>query len=183
MISKEAERGVRMSLELQVTNEVYREVIEFLHTEAELLDDGKFRQWLDLLDERISYRVPIRLSRERTAGPGFSENSHHMIEDRGSLEVRVFRLETEYAWAEDPPSRTRHFVSNIRVEPGDNADEIKVKSNLFLYRDRSDTPEHEFISGERRDVLARRDGALKLRERVVLLDQTTVRTLNLAIFL
>ena len=38
-------------------------------------------------------------------------------ESKKTLAGRVARLETGMAWAEDPPSRTRHLITNIEVEP------------------------------------------------------------------
>src|SRR5207247_6794342 len=102
-------------------------------------------------------------TRERAAGAGFSTEGWHMFEDHGSLATRVARLETEYAWAEDPPSRTRRLVTNVRVEPGGRPKELRVKSNFLIYRGPSDPPDFALITGERRDVLLRMDHGLRLR--------------------
>lgn len=37
-----------------------QEIADFLFAEAELLDERRFREWLDLLDEDILYFMPIR---------------------------------------------------------------------------------------------------------------------------
>ena len=60
------------------------------------------------------------------------------------------------AWAEDPPSRTRHLITNIEVVAGDTADELRVYSNFLVYRTRAET-EEEFFVGSRDDVLRRQD--------------------------
>jgi ethylbenzene dioxygenase beta subunit len=159
------------------------ECTAFLNDEAELLDDNRQREWLEMLDREIDYRVPVRVTRERSMGAGFSESGFHMLEDYGTLEVRVDRLDSEYAWAEDPPSRIRRFVTNVRVR-GVEGNTVSVRSNLLLWRgERYDRPGVEFLAGERQDVL-RRDaaGALKLLRRLVLLDQTTLGTPNLGFF-
>jgi 3-phenylpropionate/cinnamic acid dioxygenase small subunit len=166
-----------------VGSQTYFEVLDFLNTEAELLDDNKIREWFALLDPEIDYKVPIRVTRERAAGAGFSFEGWHMYEDYGSLEARVARLETEYAWAEDPPSRTRRLVSNIRLEPAGADNEINVKSNFLIYRGRYDSPSFNLIAGERHDSLRRVNRELKLLKRLVLLDHATLGTHNLAIFL
>ena len=57
-------------------------------------------------------------------------------ETKETLAGRVARLETGMAWAEDPPSRTRHLITNIEVEPGDSEAEVKVYSNFIVYRSR-----------------------------------------------
>ena len=49
-----------------------------------------------------------------------------------SLGLRVKRLYTDAAWAEDPPSLTRRMVSNIRVGPGRGDGELPAKSGLLL---------------------------------------------------
>ena len=166
-----------------VAEEVRREVRDFLLLEAELLDDGRFRDWLNLLAADIDYRMPVRVTRERGAGPGFATDAWHFAEDRHRLEMRVHRLETGAAWAEDPPSRTRHFISNIRVTAGETDLEVRAKSNLLLYRTRGDVPAHDLLSAERHDLLRREVGGWKLARRVILLDQTTVTTHNFSVFL
>lgn len=165
-------------------SQLYFECVEWLNHEAEILDGNQIREWFDeLVDEEIDYRVPIRVTRSRSEGAGFSEDGWHMLEDRGSLEARVMRLETEYAWAEDPPSRARRFVSNVRVARGESEETVDVRSNLMIYRGRYDQPEFNLIVGERQDRLVRVDGRWKLRKRLVLLDHATLGTHNLALFL
>jgi len=161
-----------------------REVERFLVYECELLDDNRLVEWLKVLEPDISYRAPVRITRERTGGPGFSETSWHFLEDHESLTTRVLRLETEYAWAEDPPSRTRRFVSNIRAAQAEIANELAVTSNLLLYRGRMDGPEAQLLSCERHDRLrCRESGEWGLAERRILFDHTSLPTHNLAVFL
>ena len=161
------------------------EIEEFLYREAELLDEGRYREWLGLVTDDIRYQVPVRVARERggaeSAVTGVATNSFHLDEDKDSLELRVDRLETGFAWAEEPPSRIRHFVSNERVRPVEGReDEMTVRSSVLVYRSRWDRPGHDLLSGERQDVLRRVDGAWRLAKRWVVLDNTTLPTLNLS---
>lgn len=156
------------------------EVQSFLVHEAQLLDDGRLHDWLEMLAPDVRYRIPIRVTRERTAGRGFSQVGYHMDEDRGMLQTRVERLDTEYAWAEDPPSRTRRLVTNIRAAA--DGDRIAARSNLLMYRGRHGDTVDQLIAAERHDTLIRADD-FRLAERVVYLDHTALRTHNLAIFL
>jgi ethylbenzene dioxygenase beta subunit len=159
------------------------EIEDFLYREAELLDEGRYREWLGLVTEDIRYQVPVRTARERgvaaSAVTGVATNSFHLDEDKDSLELRVDRLETGFAWAEEPPSRIRHFVSNVRAQPLAN-DEVAVRSSVLVYRSRWDRPGHDLLSGERQDVLRRVDGEWRLAKRWVILDSTTLPTLNLS---
>ena len=168
---------------LETSVETYWEVYSFLMHEAELLDERRERDWLELFTDDAEYLMPVRVNRERGEGNGFSEEAFYFEETRGSLELRVRRLETEYAWAEDPPSRTRHFVTNVRVVPGEEEDEVAVRSNLLLYRSRGSDPHQDLLSAERKDVLRKEDGQWKLKKRVILLDHSVLTTHNLSIFL
>ena len=85
------------------------------------------------------------------------------------------------AWAEDPPSRTRHLLSNIEVEPGDTASELKVYANFLVYRNRSEM-EQDFYIGARQDVLRHVDGAWKIARRKIILDQNVLLAKNVSIF-
>jgi 3-phenylpropionate/cinnamic acid dioxygenase small subunit len=164
------------------SHQLRAEIEEFLYREAELLDSGRFQEWLDLLAEDILYQMPVRMTRERAQGGDLSEEMQFFWDDKATLTLRVERLRTEFAWAEDPPSRTRHFVSNVRVRPTANPDEFDARSYILIYRTRGDVARHDLLSGERRDLLRRAGGAWKLAKRSFVVDQTVLGTRNLAIF-
>lgn len=166
-----------------VPDSIIREITDWLFLEAEILDAGKYREWLELVAEDLHYVVPLRVTREREAGTDVVSGMTHMDDDFDAMEMRVLRLETEYAWAEDPPSRSRHFVTNVRVKHGDNDGEFRVETNLLLYRTRGDLPKYDLLSGERRDIWRRSGVGFQLVERVVLLDHTVVMTHNLALIM
>lgn len=165
-----------------VDERTLRRVAAFLYYEAELLDDGEFENWLGVLTDDVRYRMPVRITRERRTEDEFSTSLSHFDETRQTLGMRVARLCSATAWAEKPPSRTRHFVTNIRVVAATET-AIEVRSNLLLYRNRGDSPDHDLLSAERHDCLRDDGNKLKLASRLILLDQSTIPTLNLAIFL
>jgi 3-phenylpropionate/cinnamic acid dioxygenase small subunit len=162
--------------------DLYLAICQFLYHEAELLDRNQLDDWLALLTDDVVYKMPVRVTRERGAPSDVSDDMYYFDETGTTLRTRVARLTTAFAWAEDPPSRTRHCVSNVRVEPGAGPDELAVWSNLLLYRNRGDDPGHDLLSAERHDVLRRVDGAWRLARRYVVLDQANLGTRNLAIF-
>ncbi len=91
---------------------LHNEVVDWLYTEAELLDDGDEATWhQEMVSQDVVYQVPLRQTVERARGTGFAEGAFHLDETYGSLASRVARNQTKYAWAEDPPSRIRHFVT------------------------------------------------------------------------
>lgn len=162
---------------------LYFEALEFLYHEAELLDNNLLREWLEtcLFDE-INYTAPVRINRENQAGTGFSDKSFHYDDNRASIHMAVSRMETEYAWAENPFSRTRRFISNVRVKQNDQ-DRLEVNSYLLVMRNRWNNTEFQIISAERKDILIRSGDDWKLTERLILFDQTSLGTDNLSIFL
>lgn len=172
-----------MSYKPEVSDRELREITDWLYHEAELLDDGRYRDWLTLLAEDLRYLVPLRVTREREAVSDVIVGMAHQDDDWDAMEMRVLRLETDYAWAEDPPSRSRHYITNIRVAAGEAENEYTVKSNLLLYRTRGDNPVYDLLPGQRTDTLRRIEGGLQLVKRVVMLDHTTVMTHNLALIM
>ncbi len=161
----------------------YRETNEFLMREAELLDNRQFTEWLALLTEDIFYHMPIRVTRDNNEKSQDLSDGAWLSENRKSLEMRIKRLTTKGALSEEPPSRTRHFVSNIRVRSGSQENEVEINSNLLLYRTRGDSSHYDLFSAERKDVLRRINGNWKLARRDILLDQTVLGAQDLSVFL
>lgn len=158
----------------------YFEVLEFLYDEAEMLDGRRFAEWLELLTEDISYRMPQPVNRGRA--PGYSEETEILSENLASLRVRVQKLGTEFAWADNPPARTRHLVTNIRARETARPDETAVSSSVLVYRHRSPGASADLFCGERRDLLRKVGGKWRLARRSVLLDQNVVEARHLAVF-
>lgn len=164
-------------------SEAYWRCVDFLVDEAAALDDNRLDDWLAMMHPEIDYRVPIRITRERTAGAGFSDEGLHLFENHESLALRVERFATDYAWSEDPPSRTRRFLTNFRVSEVAGSGDLRVRHNLLLYRERLAEPGSQFVSAQREDELREHEGALTLVRRTVLLDHAVLTTPNLGIFL
>jgi 3-phenylpropionate/cinnamic acid dioxygenase small subunit len=158
----------------RVADSVYLDVLHFLHIEAELLDAGRFDEWLELLTEDVTYRMPLTITRERSDLPIYAEDMEIMSESIHSLRFRIDRLKTEFAWAEDPPSRTRHVVTNVIVRPGESDDEVVASSNFLVHWIRAIKAEGDLFIGHRSDRLVRVDGGWRLAARELYLDTTTL---------
>lgn len=157
------------------------EVEEFLYREAGLLDERRLDEWLALCTDDIHYWMPIRrtttakeIANEFTKPGGMA----FFDDDKNTLGLRVQRLQVGRAWAEDPPSRTRHVVTNVRIL-GVAGNDITAASNFMLYRTRLNSEEDSWI-GRREDVLRREAGALKLARRYIYLDQTVILAQNMS---
>jgi phthalate 3,4-dioxygenase beta subunit len=155
---------------------------QFLVEEAALLDAADYAGWLELLCEDIRYVMPVRVTTARGAGFGSLAAMGHFDEDMYALRKRVRRLATDHAWTEDPPSRTRHFVTNVRTFRA-AASELRVQSALLLFRSRGDTREADLLSAGRTDLLRVTADGLRLARREITVDESVLRTQNLAVFL
>ncbi len=171
------------AVELSISERVQLqfEVEQFLYFEASLLDERKLDEWLNLCAEDIHYWMPIRrtttakeVAREFTAPDAMA----FFNDNKAMLALRVQRLSVGRAWAEDPPSRTRRFVSNVRVLDV-VGDDIRIGLNFHLYRTRLDSEEDSWY-GRREDVLRRTPNGFNLAQRHIFLDQTVILAQNMS---
>jgi 3-phenylpropionate/cinnamic acid dioxygenase small subunit len=177
-------------------DKLIREVERFLYREARLLDDRRFHEWLHLFTDDVHYFMAGRSNRYPKSSKAIAildparyvesdvtgdDELAILDEDKTTLAARIARLDTGMAWAEDPPSRTRHMISNVEVERGETEAEIKVYSTFLVYRSRAET-EEDFYVGARQDVLRRVAGAWKIARRRLVLDQAVLAAKNVSIF-
>lgn len=175
----------RMGRSLPFSDERHLQAHQWMVEEAYLLDAQHYEDWLELLTEDIHYIMPVRVTTALNAGYDSAPKMAHFDENKYSLSRRVARFLTEHAWTEDPPSRLRHYVTNVRTFATGNGDELIVDSAVLLYRSRGDVRDPAILSAGREDLLRRSpdgDGWL-LARRTILVDDSVLHTQNLAIFL
>jgi 3-phenylpropionate/cinnamic acid dioxygenase small subunit len=159
-------------------------VQQFLFDEAALLDERRFDEWLALCAPEIRYWMPAQTNRDRrerhlTVGdrsdlPMFEETWDH-------LRQRVRRLAMGSAWAEEPPSRTRRLVTNVRVEAS-GGEMVRAASNLLLYRTRHDADVQIFVASRVDELRPHEAHRWQIVARTIVLDATTVPGHNLSVF-
>lgn len=162
------------------------EITEFFYAEADLLDDGRYEEWLDLLTDDVSYTMPLRLnvavadvaSREQTKA---GSEVCWFDEDKTTLAKRVAQLRTGQHWAEEPLSRVSHLVTNVRVLAVD-LPTVEVACRFLVHRNRV-AAETDFFVGRRHDTLRRAaDGnGWRIARRELLLDQNVLLAKNLTL--
>jgi 3-phenylpropionate/cinnamic acid dioxygenase small subunit len=165
------------------------EVEAFLYQEAELLDERRYEEWLDLFTDDAHYFMPMRRNvphdepeREFTRA-GMDVN--WFDEGKDTLTRRVKQILTGVHWAEEPPSRICHMIANVQVlsatPAGPSPAEVTVKSRFLVYRNRVET-ETDFLVGKREDLLRRVNGGWKIARRKIILDQSVLLAKNLTVF-
>ncbi len=169
-------------------------VQQFLYREARLLDERRFDEWFELFADDCLYWMPTRYNRLRDGADETwpvdaevedSSGLAYFEDTKSMLARRVDRLKTGMAWAEDPPSRTRHFISNVEAENGDHPGEIVARSAFLAYRSRNEGigEDQDFFSGMREDVLrATEDGSFRIARRKIVPDFVVINAQNLSIF-
>lgn len=182
-LGKHAPTTTREGRTLPFNDERHLLAHQWLVDEAYLLDQQDYEAWLSLLAEDIHYYMPVKVTTALGAGYDTAPGMAHFDENWYSLSRRVARFATEHAWTEDPPSRLRHYVTNVRTFATDKPDELIVDSAVLLFRSRGDVRESALVSAGREDLLRHSDNGWKLARRLIAVDESVIRMQNLAIFL
>jgi 3-phenylpropionate/cinnamic acid dioxygenase small subunit len=156
-------------------------VTQFLALEAMLLDEGRFEEWLDLLDENLLYMAPIRSGsehrEEELAGGGYRFN-----DSKDLIRVRLKRIQTGKGYSELPYSRTVRSVSSIYLS-GIEDGVVSVSSAFIVFRQRGNDAHSDTLHGRRDDKLRVTSDGLRLLSRRINLAEVSLSTPNLGIFL
>jgi 3-phenylpropionate/cinnamic acid dioxygenase small subunit len=167
-----------------------QEIEDFLYREAELLDERRYREWLDLLADDIRYWMPMRRNvkfgedeREFTRA---NSDVNWFDEGKDTLAKRVKQIETGIHWAEEPRSRLSHLVTNVQVQRAEPSfatpQEVLVTCRFLIYRNRVQT-ETDILVGKREDSLKRNGAGWLLTRRKIILDQNVLLSKNLTFFI
>jgi p-cumate 2,3-dioxygenase beta subunit len=157
-------------------NEVGRaEVEDFLYHEAALLDAWRLDEWLELLTEDATYRIP---SNDRPQSDPKSA-LFTIADDIRRIRARVTRLKDPHAHAESPRSRTRRLISNVRIV---EQSPLLVEANFVIYRFRGNEDVRQYV-GRYRHTLELRDGQLRIKTREAILDAMELASLGTVSFI
>jgi len=144
------------------------EVEDLFYKEAALLDGWRLEEWLALLTDDAIYQIP-----PTDVPEGNARNTLFIIADDAlRIRARVKQLLGKSAWAENPHSRTRRIISNVRVL-GPDGDNILVTANFAVYRMRYESV--DTYVGHYDYKLVRIGNELRIRERRAILDNEALR--------
>ena len=151
------------------------EVEDFLFHEAALLDAWRLDEWLELLTDDATYRVP---SNDQPVSDPKSA-LFTIADDIRRIRARVTRLKDPHAHAESPRSRTRRLISNVRIV---EQNPLQVEANFVIYRFRGNEDVRQYV-GRYRYTLERRDGKLRIKSREAILDAMELASLGTVSFI
>jgi 3-phenylpropionate/cinnamic acid dioxygenase small subunit len=101
------------------------EAEDFLYHEAELLDQHRYAEWLDLFTADAVYWLPM----EDGSDPGLVPSILH--DDKKMMQMRVHQFSKRH-YSQRPPSRTAHVISNVIVVAGERDDEAIVRCVVMI---------------------------------------------------
>ncbi|WP_151640400.1 3-phenylpropionate/cinnamic acid dioxygenase subunit beta [Corynebacterium sp. 11A] len=162
------------------------ELQNFYYREADLLDDGRYTDWLERFDDDLLYWAPTRsnrLRRQQALSIAAYGEAAFYDETKESLAWRIRRFDSGMAWAEDPPSRTRHLITNLVFRHAEVAGEevIEARSNFLVWRTRLEE-EKDVFAGTRTDLVRVTDEGYKIFDRRILLDINVLTSKNISTF-
>jgi p-cumate 2,3-dioxygenase beta subunit len=108
-----------------------RDVESFLAYDAELLDEWRLDEWLELFTADCRYLVPAT---DRPDGDP-RDDLFFIRDDYFLLSERVAALLNGTAWAESPHSTTHRMISNVRVQDLEG-DQLLARANVLVHRAR-----------------------------------------------
>lgn len=157
-------------------DEITRQQVEdFLYGEAALLDAWKLDEWLALLAEDATYRVPSNDRPEADPrGALFT-----IADDIARIRARVTRLKDRNAHAEFPPSRTRRLISNVRIV---ERNPLRVEANFVVYRHRRNEDVRAYVGRYKYELCLKGDKLL-IRTREAVLDAMELASLGAVSFI
>ena len=161
---------------------VYNDIAHFLIEEAHILDSGLYKQWVELLADDVMVMMPVRqtVSRKRGDGRGLLYWLH---DDKDALTFKALRYLGDSAWGDDPPSRIRRMISNVRVHETAVPGEYLAQSYLLLQRNIGNQHTFSPFSARRDDTLRRHGDSWLIARREILVDQAVIGQPNLSFVL
>jgi len=112
--------------------ELWVKVSAFLSREAQLVDQKRWNEWLELFDEQCEFWVPAWDSDTVLTNDPEQEVSLIYYRTRAGLEDRVYRIEHTHAPSATPPPRTIHLVGTIDIVEA-QAGIVKVEANWVCH--------------------------------------------------
>lgn len=170
--------------------EIKREIEEFLYDEANLLDERRFKEWLDTLAEDLRYFMPMEYNVK------FGEHAKRELttrekqiswfnEGKWTLAKRAEQILTGVHWAEEPLSRVCRLVTNVQlsaIETNASGEiEVDVTNRFLIYQNRCEYEQYFFV-GDRMDRIRRTADGWKLAQREIRLHQNVLLAKNLTVF-
>lgn len=153
------------------------QLISFVFDEAQMLDDGRYADWLELFTDDARYWMPV--------APGQTDPLLHnslMYEDKLLLKIRVERLAGARTYSEQPRTRCHHLLQTPRIEAiNEEAGTYQLRTAFHYVETRLDR--QTLFVGWASHHLVRIGGTLKIRLKRVDLVNCDAAFGNISLFM
>ena len=142
------------------------EVEQFIYSEAALVDQARWQEWLELYTEDMNYWAPAWVNEHEMTSDPEAEVSIIYMDNRKELEHRIWRFTSGESPASYPLPRTNHIVSNVMVKEV-SGDQVVASSNWMsqCYRDK----EQIIYGGFYEHTLVRAGDSFQIKKKKVIL--------------
>ena len=142
---------------LVTSADTQREVEQLLYHQAEVLDERRWEEWLDLFTEDGIYWMPASAAQQTGEG-----HPNIFYEDHYLMDMRIRRVEHPYAHSQAAGHRTSHVVSNVMIKSENQTSrELVVTSRFHMFEYRLDDLRH--FGGKYTHTLIKSDDAYKIK--------------------
>jgi len=142
---------------LNGAHDTLRDVEQFLYRQAEILDEKRWDDFIELFADDGLYWMPA--SPEQTTGDGVPSIFY---EDRNLMSVRMKRVTHPHAWSQSPMWGTSHLVSNVAIEKENpRTGEVTLRARFHMMEFRRDVSRH--FAGTYRHHLVRTKSGYRIK--------------------
>lgn len=110
--------------------------IHFINLEADLLDQGEFREWLTLWQPQGMYIIPVD---QQTTD--FANALNYAYDNHAMREKRVHRLYSGESISTTPRARTIRMTGRHRLV-AQSSEQVEIRCAQFLYEYRKGNEQH-----------------------------------------
>ena len=137
------------------------DLIDFIYSEARMLDEGRFDEWLSLWLPDGHYWMPL----------DYKQSDPHLVtsllyEDQFMLKLRVERLMGERTFSQKPKSRCHHVIQRPFVDEMDATNNLYV-TNTSMHYVETRQDEQFLLALTARHELSVSDGQLRIANKRV----------------
>ena len=134
---------------------------QFLFHEARLLDTQRYEEWLELFTEDAYYWMPLTRGQ-----PDGVNHTSLLYEDKLLLRVRIERLKTGRAFAQQQPSFCQHVLQAPELESADLERQEYSTRAPFLYVE-TQLDDQIVLAGVVTHRIVSMEGVLRIRQKKV----------------
>lgn len=116
---------------------IIHQLMDLVYLESKLLDEQRYDEWLDLLDDSFTWWVPLTYHQtDPLCEPSL------LYEDRFITQLRINRLNNVRNFSQQPRSRSQHLLQRPEIFLEDNNKDARSSCQLIYTESRGNKEWH-----------------------------------------